>query len=44
MGDAAATAFGFLDPGWLWSQLSVGNPVRLMDVVVWFQAEKEEGE
>lgn len=30
MGDAASTAVGFLDFGWVWSQLSGGNPVPFL--------------
>lgn len=30
IGDAASTAAGFLDLGWVWSQLSGGNPVPIL--------------
>lgn len=30
MGDAASTAVGFLDFGWVWSQLSGGNPIPFL--------------
>lgn len=34
MGDAASTAVGFLDFGWVWSQLSGGNPVPFLSWTV----------